>query len=88
MTEPTLELPTIYPKTRANSLVPPILTPSRLKRKLSVGSSGDDEYEPGNIAATDSVDDDESSIQYEEDEKDDDEVYIYWKFKQKLEFWF
>ncbi|KAL5269803.1 hypothetical protein ACHWQZ_G003316 [Mnemiopsis leidyi] len=62
------------PQLRSSRLVPPILEAGRLKRKLSVASSGDEEYEPTqDDSLVDSVDD-ESSIQCEEDEKDDDEI--------------
>ena len=74
------------PQLRSNRLVPPILESGRLKRKLSVASSGDEEYEPvpeaeGEEGLEEGLDegpvesvDDESSIQCDEDEKDDDEV--------------
>ena len=62
------------PQLRSSRLVPPILESGKLKRKLSVASSGDEEYEPTpDDSQVESVDD-ESSIQCEEDEKDDDEV--------------
>ena len=62
------------PQLRSNRLVPPIMESGRLKRKLSVASSGDEEYEPApDDNAVESLDD-ESSIQCDEDEKDDDEV--------------
>ena len=52
-------------------LVPPISETHKLKRKLSLTSSCDEEYEPiGDLGSLD----DESSIQMDEDEKDDDEV--------------